>query len=60
MENLWIVLNALKISVQSLYKKKLGLKMNDNGNVVQHINEIVKISEKMPEIGIKFQVELLK
>lgn len=43
----------------ALYKKMLALKMKENINMVQHINEFVDISEKLIEIGIQIQEELL-
>ncbi|GBP05998.1 Retrovirus-related Pol polyprotein from transposon TNT 1-94 [Eumeta japonica] len=43
----------------SLYKKLVNLTMSDDGNVTQHINDFSKISEKLSEIGIEIQEELL-
>lgn len=42
-----------------LYKRLLNLSMKDNSNMSQHLNEFVEISEKLTEVGIDIQEELL-
>lgn len=43
----------------SLYKRLLGLSMQEGGSVVHHLNEFSEVTEKLLETGIEFQEELL-
>ena len=43
----------------SLYKRLLNLKMSDGDDVRKHINEFTELAEKLPEIVIIIQDELL-
>lgn len=43
----------------SLYKKLTNLRMTENSNVVQYLNEFSEIYDKLKETGIEIQEELL-
>lgn len=43
----------------ALYKKVLIIKIKGCNNMMQHIHEFVEILEKLTEIGIQIQKELL-